>query len=75
MMPRGRSPPAFQFTPVRIFMQMVQTKLDSCATYNQPRDRDNLQVLRAMLHALDPHMREYHSPMEPASPPQMPTNY
>eukprot|EP00965_Chrysotila_dentata_P093935 3104515-Pleurochrysis_carterae.AAC.1 len=56
-------------------MQMVQTELDSRATYNHSRERDHLQVLRAMLHALDYHMREYHSPMEPATPPQMPTNY
>eukprot|EP00965_Chrysotila_dentata_P007513 244016-Pleurochrysis_carterae.AAC.1 len=61
--------------PVRIFMQMVQTELDSLATYNHPRDRDHPHVLRAMLHALDSHMREYHSPMEPAAPPQMPTSY
>eukprot|EP00965_Chrysotila_dentata_P170797 5638162-Pleurochrysis_carterae.AAC.1 len=61
--------------PVRIFMQMVQTELDSRATYNHPRDRDSLHVLRAMMHALDSHMREYHSPRKPASPPQMPTNY
>eukprot|EP00965_Chrysotila_dentata_P136573 4516608-Pleurochrysis_carterae.AAC.1 len=61
--------------PVRIFMQMVQTELDLRATYNLPRDRDNLHLLKAMLHALDSHMREYHSPMKPASPPQMQTNY
>eukprot|EP00965_Chrysotila_dentata_P223016 6193337-Pleurochrysis_carterae.AAC.1 len=69
MMSRGRSKPAFQFMPVRIFMQMIQTELDSRATYNHPRDRDHLQVLKTMLHALDSLMREYYSPIEPATSP------
>eukprot|EP00965_Chrysotila_dentata_P180196 5949650-Pleurochrysis_carterae.AAC.1 len=43
MMSRGRSPPAFQFMPVRTFMQMIQTELDLRAAYNYPRDRDHLQ--------------------------------
>eukprot|EP00965_Chrysotila_dentata_P054515 1809087-Pleurochrysis_carterae.AAC.4 len=58
MMSRDRSSPVFRFMPVRIFIQMVQTELDSRAAYNRLRDRDHLQVLKTILHALDSHMRE-----------------